>query len=61
MMPVALCIHFPFATSCDDILTMLVCATRWLSMHLTRLLTCSCMILLTSVLSMLQRNEAIDI
>ena len=24
----------PFSASCDDMLTMLVCATRWLSMHL---------------------------
>ena len=29
---VALCVPFP--ASCDDMLTMLVCATRWLSMHL---------------------------
>ena len=34
MMPVALCIPFPFFASCDDMLTMLVCATRQLSMHL---------------------------
>ena len=33
-MPVASCIPFPFSASCDDMLTMLVCATRWLSMHL---------------------------
>ena len=33
MMPVASCIPFPFFTSCDDMLTMLICATRWLSMH----------------------------
>ena len=33
MMPVASCIPFPFAASCDDMLTMLVCATHWLSMH----------------------------
>ena len=32
-MPVATCIPFPFAASCDDMLTMLVCATHWLSMH----------------------------
>ena len=30
---VAPCIPFPFSTSCDDMLTMLVCATRWLFMH----------------------------
>ena len=34
MMLVALCIPFPFSTSCDDMLTMLVCATHWLYMHL---------------------------
>ena len=33
MMPVALCIHFPFAAPCDDILIKLVYATSWLSMH----------------------------
>ena len=31
---VAPCIPFPFSTPCDAMLTMLVCATRWLSMHL---------------------------
>ena len=34
MMLVALCIPFPFSTSCDDMLTMLVYATHWLYMHL---------------------------
>ena len=34
MMAVALCIPFPFAAPCDDMLTMLVCTTRWLYMHL---------------------------
>ena len=34
MMPVALCIPFPFCTMCDDMLAMLVCATRWLYMHI---------------------------
>ena len=33
-MPVALCILFPFSTLYDDMLAMLICATRWLSMHL---------------------------
>ena len=33
-MLVASCIFFPFSTLCDDMLNMLVCATRWLSMHL---------------------------
>ena len=28
------CIPFPFFASCDDMLTMLFCATRWLYMHL---------------------------
>ena len=34
MMLVASCIPFPFSALCVDMLTMLVCATRWLSMHL---------------------------
>ena len=34
MMLVASGIPFPFFTPCDDMLTMLVCAARWLSMHL---------------------------
>ena len=34
MMSVALCIPFPFSIPCDDMLAMLVCVTRWLSMHL---------------------------
>ena len=34
MMPVASCIPFLLSTPCDNILAMLVCATRWLSMHL---------------------------
>ena len=37
MVPLASCIPFPFSFPCewcDDMLTMLVCATRWLSMHL---------------------------
>ena len=33
-MPVALCIPFPFFTPYEDVLIMLVCATRWLSLHL---------------------------
>ena len=33
MMPVASCIPFPFVAPCNDILTMLVYATSWLSMH----------------------------
>ena len=33
-MPVSSCIPFPFSARCDDMLAMLVCATRWLSMHL---------------------------
>ena len=33
-MPVVSCIPFPFSTPCDTMLTMIVCATRWLSMHL---------------------------
>ena len=33
-MPVASCIPFPFSAPCNDMLTMLACATRWLSMHL---------------------------
>ena len=34
MMPVASCIPFPFSAPCDDMLTMFVCATCWLYMHL---------------------------
>ena len=34
MMSVASCIPFPFSAPCDDMLAMLVCATRWLYMHL---------------------------
>ena len=37
MMPVTSCIPFPFSTPCDDMLSMLVCTTRWLSMHLQML------------------------
>ena len=33
-MLVASCIPFPFSASCDDMLTMLVCATHWLSLHI---------------------------
>ena len=33
-MPVASCIPFHFSAPYDDMLTMLVCATHWLSMHL---------------------------
>ena len=33
-MPIASCIPFPFFTLCDNMLTMLVCATLWLYMHL---------------------------
>ena len=33
-MPVASCMPFLFSTLCDDMLTMLVCATCWLYMHL---------------------------
>ena len=34
MMLVASCIPFPFSASCDAMLAMLVCAIRWLSLHL---------------------------
>ena len=34
MMSVASCIPFLFSALCDDMLTMLVCATCWLYMHL---------------------------
>ena len=33
-MPIVSCIPFPFSASCDNMLTMLVCATLWLYMHL---------------------------
>ena len=47
---VASCIPFPFSLPCDDMLIILVCATRWLSMHLYTLaywymsLACQCVI-----------------
>ena len=34
MMPVASYIPFPFSAPCNDMLAMLACATRWLSMYL---------------------------
>ena len=34
MMPVASCTPFSLSTPCNDMLSMLVYATRWLSMHL---------------------------
>ena len=34
MMPVASCTTFSFSAPCDDMLTMLICATCWLYMHL---------------------------
>ena len=37
MILVALCIPFPSSALCDDMLTMLACATRWLFVHLYRL------------------------
>ena len=37
MVPIASCIPFPFFALCDVMLTMLVCATYWLSMHLCTL------------------------
>ena len=33
MMPIASCKSFPFSTPCDDMLSMLACATCWLSVH----------------------------
>ena len=33
MMPISSCTPFPFSTQCDDMLTMHVCATHWLSMY----------------------------
>ena len=34
LLPVASCIPFPFSAPCDVMLTIHVCATRWLYMHL---------------------------
>ena len=34
MMPIASYIPFPFSAPCNDMLAMLACATRWLSMYL---------------------------
>ena len=47
MMSIDSCIPFPFSTPCDDMLTMLVCATRWLYSHLYML---ACMSMLESCL-----------
>ena len=38
MMSIASCIPFPFSTSCNDMLTMLACAIRWLYLHLYTLI-----------------------
>ena len=37
MMPIALCIPFPFSAQCNDMLIMLVYTTRWLFVHLYKL------------------------
>ena len=37
MTAVASCTPFPLFAPCDDMIAMLVCATRWLSMHLCML------------------------
>ena len=59
MMLVALGIPFPLSAPCDDMLAMLVCATRWLSMHLY---TLDYMPMHeSSVSSMFQHNEVMDI
>ena len=61
-MPVASCIPFPFFAPCNDMLTMLACATRWLffaSLHAC--LHVHAWVLLASVSSMLQHNEVMDI
>ena len=59
MMLVALGIPFPLSAPCDDMLAMLVCATRWLSMHLY---TLDYMPMHeSSVSSMFQHNEIMDI
>ena len=34
LMPIASCLSFPFSASCNDMLTMFVCATHWPSIHL---------------------------
>ena len=60
MMPVASCTLFPISTPCDDMLAMLVCATRWISMHLYTLAHIS-WVLPASVSSMLQHNKVMDI
>ena len=60
MMLLASCIPFPFSAPCDDMLAMLVCATRWLSMHLY---TLAYMFMHESCLLVCHPyfNEAIDI
>ena len=37
MMPVASCIPFPFSPPCNDMFTMLACATHWLYLYLCML------------------------
>ena len=61
MMLVASCIPFPFFAPCDAMLAMLVCATRWLSMHLYTLAYMSMHESCLLVSSMLQHNEVMDI
>ena len=62
MMLVASCIPFSLFAPCNDMLAMLVYATRWLSMHLYNIcLHGHAWVLLASVLSMLQHNEIMDI
>ena len=61
MMPIASCIPFPFFAPCNDMLAMLFCATHWLYVHLYTRLHVHAWVLLVSVSSMLQHNEAMDI
>ena len=60
-MPIASCIPFPFFAPCNDMLAMLFCATHWLYVHLYTRLHVHAWVLLVSVSSMLQHNEAMDI
>ena len=59
-MPVASYIPFPFSAPFDDMLAMLICATRWLeSLHAC--IHVHAWVLLASVSSIPQHNEAMDI
>ena len=61
MMPFASCIPFPSSILCHIMLTMLVCATCWLYMHLYTLAYMSMHESCLLVCRPFQHNEAMDI